>query len=515
MSRGPANDGRCLRRSQRGAALLLTLALMGLLIALFVVVLVDDLVRENTRRQQTAEALAKAKEALIGFAVGVNVDVTCGAGATCARPGDLPCPDIDDDGSADAPCGGPTGSNQQSRLGRLPWRTLGLPDLRDGDGERLWYAVSNNFKNNTRTDCLGPSNAGCLNSSTPGTITLSDRDGTIVHDGSDPNPPSGVIAVIVAPGAILQRDDAGSPQDRSCAGGACTPAGDTAGVCTSANPKLTAKCNPVNYLDVVSGGEDNADFVDSDSFNGFINGPVLAGNREIVNDAILPVKYDDLMPLLERRVAHEAMNCLTGYANSSEGRYPWPAGVGDYADGTYNDVQDLRFGRMPDTFSTSILGLISGGALQFAIELACDVPLPAVGLVCMSNKWPPAGTPACSLTRQWWMNWKEQVFYGMAEGYEPSVLITLLPLSIGVPTPSGCSGDCLIVDPPSTANDKHVVVIVAGKKLSGQSRAAGQQGTISNYLEGANATYDTVAPTNFRFAQQPATPTFNDYVLYQ
>jgi hypothetical protein len=31
---------------------------------------------------------------------------------------------------------------QAERLGRLPWKTLGLPDLRDGDGERLWYAVS-------------------------------------------------------------------------------------------------------------------------------------------------------------------------------------------------------------------------------------------------------------------------------------------------------------------------------------------------------------------------------------
>ncbi|HEX7813252.1 MAG TPA: hypothetical protein VF460_15200 [Burkholderiales bacterium] len=513
MSRERAYDGRGPRKSQRGAALLLTLALMGLLVALFVVVLVNDLVRENTRRQQTAEALAKAKEALIGFAVGVNVNVTCGS-SNCPRPGDLPCPDINDDGMAETGCGGATGSNQQSRLGRLPWRTLGLPDLRDGDGERLWYAVSNNFKENTRTDCTGPSNAGCLNSSTPGTITLSDRDGTIVHDGSDPNPPSGVIAVIIAPGAILQRDGAGSPQVRSCTGGACTPAGDTAGVCTSANPKLTAKCNPVNYLDVVSGGEDNADFIDGDSFNGFINGPVLAGTREIVNDAVLAIKYEDVMPLLERRVAREAMNCLTAYANASEGRYPWAASVGDYADGQYNDVQGRRFGRMPDTFSSSILGLISSGFLQSSIEDACDDLIPP-GL-CMSNKWPTGGTPACTLHRQWWTNWKEQVFYGVAEGYQPAVtIIGLFPTELGIPTPAGCSGDCLIVNPPSAANDKRVVVVVAGKKLSGQSRAAGQQGTISNYLEGANATYDTVAPTNFRFAQQPATSTFNDYVLYQ
>ena len=33
-------------------------------------------------------------------------------------------------------------------IGRLPWRTLGLPDLRDSSGERLWYAVSRQFARN-------------------------------------------------------------------------------------------------------------------------------------------------------------------------------------------------------------------------------------------------------------------------------------------------------------------------------------------------------------------------------
>ena len=32
--------------------------------------------------------------------------------------------------------------------GRLPWKTLAIPDLRDGAGERLWYAVSVRFKRN-------------------------------------------------------------------------------------------------------------------------------------------------------------------------------------------------------------------------------------------------------------------------------------------------------------------------------------------------------------------------------
>ena len=62
-------------------------------------------------------------------------------------PGYLPCPDTDGDGWAEATCGSLDGaSGQASRLGLLPWKTLGLPDLRDGYGERLWYAVSSKYK---------------------------------------------------------------------------------------------------------------------------------------------------------------------------------------------------------------------------------------------------------------------------------------------------------------------------------------------------------------------------------
>ena len=49
-------------------------------------------------------------------------------------------------------------------IGRLPWKTFGLPDLRDGSGERLWYALSPNFRDNPS---VSP-----LNSDTRGSITV-------------------------------------------------------------------------------------------------------------------------------------------------------------------------------------------------------------------------------------------------------------------------------------------------------------------------------------------------------
>jgi len=74
-----------------------------------------------------------AKEALIGYAA-----------ASATRPGQLPCPDMNNDGFAEAADTGLNGC-PSGNVGRLPWRTLGLEDMREGAGERLWYAVAPDF----------------------------------------------------------------------------------------------------------------------------------------------------------------------------------------------------------------------------------------------------------------------------------------------------------------------------------------------------------------------------------
>src|SRR5688572_14935432 len=92
------------------------------------------------RQRASERALAQAREALLAYAADRPIDARVG-------PGYLPCPDLDDDGWAESTCGSLSGHlGQAERLGRLPWKTLGLPDLRDGHGERLSYAVSTRFK---------------------------------------------------------------------------------------------------------------------------------------------------------------------------------------------------------------------------------------------------------------------------------------------------------------------------------------------------------------------------------
>jgi len=498
------------RTGQRGAAFLLLLVTLAVGAAAVFYGLSRPPGQDAEKIRKTEAALAQAKAALIGYAVSVAIDGT----AALNRPGDLPCPDTNDDGNTEANCGNAAGTTgQANRIGRLPWRSLGLPDLRDGDGERLWYAVSNNFKYNTRTACTAPGAAGCLNSDARGTITVRDSSGTVIHNGSNPDPfvPSGAVAVVFSAGAVLRRQGAGAAQNRTCTGGSC----NAQGACTSAPVTNTPKCNPVNYLDT-NGTEDNANFADSSATNGFVNGVVRdAGGNIIVNDRLLVITYQDLIPLLETRVAREMLNCLTAYAGVNGGRYPWAAPMTDVTP-PYGDVLNTLFGRIPDQpMSRSVLGIIptTMPVVGPLLQTACGIA-PAL---CMSSNWPNScPLPINPAANSWWNNWKLHVFYGIADAYKPQILFTQpTPVTVllgGIAPATGCP-TCLTVDPPSTAADKQVVVMVAGKRLSGvaggqpRTSAANRQNP-ANFLEGGNDSHPT-------FSRQTGSSTFNDKVMHK
>ena len=467
------------RANQHGAALMIMIVIMVAGVASVLAGALSISALQNARQEKTSAALAQAKDALIGFSVKVLVsssDVACAATSNCPRPGDLPCPDTDNDGDAESSCGSADGSTgQAARLGRLPWKTLGLPDLRDGSGERLWYAVSNRFKNNTRSTCNNSELVtGCLNSDTPGTITVFAADGSILNDGGGT---SGAAAVIIAPGAVLQRQGSGSMQDRSSGG------------VNSAN----------NYLDIVTVGgntQDNAGFVDSSATDGFIQGPVLdSAGREIVNDQLLVITQDNIMQPVQKRVAAEVKSCLTEYAaipqnrgiSPNDGYYPW-ATTRTISSGSvvYNDTDQLKFGHVPDLpFAQTCSD--TGGSTCSSTQSGG-----------MKNGW----GATCTLNNSnWWVNWKEMVFYGLAHSLRPHNMTHnhVCPSAI-----------CLTVNPPSTDNDKSFVVIVAGKKLGPQSRTStAQKNDQSNYLEGTN--FNGTSP----FQQSPVSATFNDVTVFK
>lgn len=140
-------------------------------------------------------ALAQAKAALTGFAA------TYRDFHANQVFGYLPCPDTDNDGVAELNCG----AAGLTMIGRLPYKTLDLPDLRDDGGECLWYIVSGSHKYNPKTTPM--------NWDTRGQIRIVDTQGAQLADPADDG--GGAVAVIIAPGPPL------TGQDRPSGAGRC------------------------------------------------------------------------------------------------------------------------------------------------------------------------------------------------------------------------------------------------------------------------------------------------------
>lgn len=460
-------------KNQHGISLLVLVLLIATVTFSFLFSTLNINTIKNERDKKTAAALAEAKAALIGFAVSVNLpNSNCtAANNNCARLGDLPCPDTDDDGDAESSCGNAAGTTgQDNRIGRLPWKTLDIPDLRDGNGDRLWYAVSNNFKNNFRTSCQASADPGCLNSDTVGTITVRRSDGTVINNA---NTGSGVVAVVFSPGTPITRED-GAVQDRGCSG------------CTT---------NSINYLDNLAGTDDNASFIDGSATDGFVMGPVLDSDGvTIINDKLIAITTEELMPLLEKRVSIEVLDCMKDYALNNPGgvdRHPWAANLTSYA-----DVMDRRFGRIPDTTFVRTRSSSQSGFSYL-----------------MNQSW----TSSCRInsTSGWWLNWKQLVFYAVAWDKDPSNTFPS-PGPSAPPCDDGELNDCLtVVTSSGNKNHQKAVVIVAGKALAGQDRS--NTTLLSNYLEGNNVT-STSATRNpggedAFFEQGSSSSIFNDVVV--
>ena len=244
-------------RRQKGQAILFTVLLIGTVTTLSVYSFVRPRNPVLDDGVQTGHALAQAREALMSYA----------ARNATTRPGTLPCPDRTADGVAD------TCTTVQRRIGFLPWKTLGIADLRDGSGAPLLYAVSNAFRVTT----------GVLNSDTSGDYSVTGLESA-----------SGVIAIVFAPGPVVgtQRRDT------------------TAALCSTTSTTIARNRCPANYLE---GGNENGD-------TAFVSGLPTAA----YNDRLLLITRDNLFPAVMARVVRDARRMLTDYFNA-KGYYPNPA----------------------------------------------------------------------------------------------------------------------------------------------------------------------------------------------
>ena len=108
---------------QRGAIGLVLMVMIGLLIGLLVIGYAHNVRGNDVVDPRTILALAKAREALLGYAA------TYRDTHPAESFGYFPCPDMGTgtEGQAASACGG----TDITVIGRLPWKTLDLPPLRD------------------------------------------------------------------------------------------------------------------------------------------------------------------------------------------------------------------------------------------------------------------------------------------------------------------------------------------------------------------------------------------------
>lgn len=329
------------RNKQRGAALMVMLIVVVIGSLAFLVSSLGKADKKIERDKITTAALAQAKEALIGYAINSENSST----ENKPRPGNLPCPDIDAPDPTNLLYGVEEGACVAGAIGRLPWKSLGIPELVDDAGEPLWYAVSGNFRRESMN-----SNS-IINSDAQGTLLVYATDGTtlLTPAGSE------AIAIIFSPGAIV-----GNHQRNSVA----------------------QKIDASNYLETGSNGRNNS----------ATNGPFIAGDKtSSFNDRLLYITTDQLLPSIEKRVAHELKNHLKSYYDSWKG-YPFAATFSDPSSATFTGVSSLTYGLYP-------FGGINGIGDQPTSPAWNAIPS-------ISYAPPPSGSGilVCSLATGGWVN---------------------------------------------------------------------------------------------------------------
>ena len=320
-------------KSDGFVVLLIVLSLLGILGVLFFTELASG-DKKISRGVSTSVALAKAKEALLAYAITRDDN---------GRPGEFPCPTtvaptVTTYGTSDAGCA-------TKRIGRLPWRTLGIPELLDSEGEPLWYAVSNNFRPAVPK----------INSDTLGSLTVYDVGGANVVANQ-------VVAVIFSAGAPVVN------QTRTSA----------ISLCATTSTTIANNTCAANYLEA-SSGRDNATN----------SGPYIADRSTAsFNDQIAFVITADFIPRVEDRIVAILTRTLNNYY-ATNGYYPYSAKYSDF----------LLPGGLP-TGLNCVNGTYSG-RLPLNIAASPFSGTPCAALADWQPVGDPNGLPAWFTANQW------------------------------------------------------------------------------------------------------------------
>lgn len=330
-------------RRQRGAAFMIMLVILIIGAVTIFVSMLNSSALQIARDQTTADALAKAKDGLVGYAV------TYADTHPNQVNGFLPLPDLGSSRNAFPGEGNAAGnftgnSSNLSVVGRIPWMALHLSPLKDGNSDCLWYAVSGSYQDSQQTsfmnwDTVGEFDTFTSNGTPSGTTSTT---GANYHQRP--------IAIIFSPGNVL------SGQDRA------TSTTDTVTICGgnydarnyldtfNAKPQLNGI---VNYF---AGAINNStgtftltspkQFIEPVSDTSYIPPLVLA------NDKVLTITSDDIFRIVKKRndfgvfvssILADAVACMSTYPS------PVTIDFDTLLETPVTPNGNLTAGRMPNT----------------------------------------------------------------------------------------------------------------------------------------------------------------------
>lgn len=498
---------------QRGSAFILfitVLVLGGLSILL--TGLNQGIAQKTENKEQTIKALADAKAALIGHALSY-AETHLGQ-----PPGYLLCPDQDGDGDADAPCG----STGESIIGFFPWKTLGLPPLRDGNGDCLWYAVSGTYKNSPKQ---------ALDNDTDGLFRIKDYKGNILIGKTSLDQ---AIAVLFSPGIAIYTPT--TTQSRGILG---TPTECGSSYATA--PIRAAQ----NFLEISVAGPGLTKTV-FDITAGVPQIKTTGSNigSTTFNDTVLAITPTDFIPVYRKMslwVAEKVRICLNQYTQLPSNvptknlkLVSWTTGMNAYATYYYADVTDQIFGRIPtpQTASnssptpTNLANTFASNPNMSKIWAIDPDTNNKVGAYCFDESQGPTYTAGYWW---WWTKWKEQVFI--------SVNTMNTPAPVGGAATRTSNG--LSVQqgyPVVTASfPASFVVLVGGRRLTyidklgathTQQRVTdADKSNITNYLEpyyklnypsaGQTTGYSEITPSDTVFLLHSNSSVYDDIICTQ
>jgi len=350
-------------RSQKGAAFIVMMVILIMGVTAALVGALSKVGLQTARNEKNADLLAQAKEVVIGYALN-------GSGSS-QRPGDLMRPDVaheatpDYDGTSESGCLDSTQSNGMPLttnaskircLGRLPWKNYGLsiesPSENDPLGVMSWYAISSNLYDYPSTKL----NSELLDKST-GWITVRDMKGNVLSNR--------VVFVVIIPNTPLPGQSRPATPLRTAVeylDGITVPVGCTA-------PCIPGRYNNYDMRDEADTANNELGFIMGEEHR-WIDDPANPGKQiedtsYSFNDKLLYVTIDELMPLIEKRIAREVKACLDDYTNmptaSPSHKYPWAAPVSDL---TFATTPNTRFGRIPATPTISVVNPTLTAALN-------------------------------------------------------------------------------------------------------------------------------------------------------